>query len=90
VRTDTEVLVGSAEAVRRLLPVFLDDTRLGIGKKLRRCELKTCARVFISRAAPLGGPRRKYCCDEHREKSDREDAANRVARMRKKRARAHK
>jgi hypothetical protein len=85
-----EMLVGSDQAVRTLLPIFLDDSQLGIGKLLRRCELKTCNLLFISRAARLGGPRRKYCCDEHREKADRQDAPNRVARMRSasKRARA--
>jgi hypothetical protein len=85
-------LIHEDEAVATLLTAFLDDSRLGIGKHLRRCELKACGRLFISRAGRQGGPRRKYCCDEHREKADRDDAAHRVARMRmaNKRAKAHK
>ncbi len=86
------LMVASEEAVERLLPVFLDDPRLGIGKRLRSCALESCGRVFISRAGRLGGPRRKYCCDEHREKADRADAVYRVARKRSadKRAAKHK
>lgn len=76
-------LLGSDEAAVRLLTAFLDDRKLGIGKQLRRCELASCARVFISRASKAGGPRRKYCADEHRELADRQDASNRMSRKRK-------
>jgi hypothetical protein len=70
------------EGVIEWLLILLDDPVVGIGKHLRSCALPSCGRRFISKSTSKGGPRRKYCCDDHQELADRHNAKARMAHRR--------
>lgn len=47
------------------------------GKRLRQCAYEPCERWFLSYAEG-GGPRPKYCCEQHQEQADKDRAPNRA------------
>lgn len=73
------------EAAVALLTVFLLDPDKPFGDELRECALEECTDYFFSLKNPAGGPRRKYCSDEHSETADKMKALERQARRRERR-----
>lgn len=59
--------------------VLLLDERLGLGRRLGHCQLKSCGRFFLADVEAKGRIRRRYCSNEHMREADRAKGAERVA-----------
>ncbi len=73
------------EAAIALLSVLLLDPDRPFGDELRECALEECTNYFLAMKNPAGGPRRKYCSDEHSDTADKMKAVERHAQLRKRR-----
>lgn len=67
------------DAVEGLLLAFMMDPTKPAGGEVRVCALKTCGRYFVAKKNAKGGPRRRYCADEHRIEADRNAAIVRMS-----------
>jgi hypothetical protein len=73
-----------ADALLRPLAQLLQDAAESFSEELCRCSLSTCGAVFVKdrKQSGPGAPRRQFCCKEHAEDGNREQARWRMARLR--------
>jgi len=74
-------IINNGAAFYAFVAVLLLDRRPGLGRDLRRCELKSCRRFFLVRHG-RGRPQNRFCSSEHLRSAHDLEAADRMRRLR--------
>lgn len=85
-RTELRVQSKSVRATCGYALMLLVDDRKAIQNQLRLCQLEECARPFLGTFADTGSRASVYCSEDCRDINTRKQTAERVARLRRKRA----